>query len=160
VPASDLQTGPNTITITVTNQQLTDAEGGPAAATPDNNPGGLIFNLTVNEKDCGQPPPPACDASNTVQNFVSDTTDTYFSTILAPGNAVPTYVHPAWAPATGDLAGATWIWDSALVTDPSHDETVVFTKHFTVTGTNIESGDITFAADNGYKIVLNGHVID
>jgi uncharacterized repeat protein (TIGR01451 family) len=158
IPAAYLVTGDNVITFVVTNNPLTEEEGGVDAGTPANNPGGLTFKLDVHENDCVAPPQ-SCDA-NTIESFASGGNETFFSTKMLPGNAVPTLVHSAWATtATGPLTGATWIWDSALVTDPTQDETVVFTKHFTVTGNHIDAGSIDIAADNGYKIVLNGHVI-
>ncbi len=151
IPAGDLHTGDNVITFEITNMALEDG-------TPDNNPGGLTYKLDVHENDCVAPPQ-ACDA-NTVQNFTSGGDETFFSTKMLPGNAVPTFVHSAWAPTnTGDLTGATWIWDAFHVVDPTQDETVVFTKHLNVTGNHIDAGSIDIAADNGYKIVLNGHVV-
>jgi len=52
IPAADLNTGANTLEITVTNMPL---ENG----TPATNPGGLLYDLNVNT--CPPPPPPPTD---------------------------------------------------------------------------------------------------
>jgi hypothetical protein len=49
IPASSLQNGPNTITITVTNP-ANNPDGGAPFGNP--NPAGLLYKLTVNSKTC------------------------------------------------------------------------------------------------------------
>jgi fibro-slime domain-containing protein len=50
IPASDLKTGENTITFTVTNMPQVNG-------TNDTNPGGLLYKLVVNQNECQTPPP-------------------------------------------------------------------------------------------------------
>jgi len=73
--------------------------------------------------------------------------------------AVWTYdEHPAW---TADIEDAIWIWDGALVADPSVDQTVAFTRTFFVPeeagmlGVPL-GGVLTIASDNGYTVTVNG----
>ena len=89
-------------------------------------------------------------------------TTTFFSdteTKLQDGSpAVATYnEHPSW---TANIPGATWIWSSYYVDDPLVVDTKNFVKTFDVSNTaNIESGSITMAADNTYKLFVNGSLV-
>lgn len=83
-------------------------------------------------------------------NLVSDT-----SVMAGTNPAVATYVHPAW---TASIPGATWIWESALVANPSATTTVSFTKSFTVSD-EINSATLTLAADNSYAVYVNGDAV-
>lgn len=80
-------------------------------------------------------------------NLVSDT-----SVMAGTNPAVPTYVHPAW---TASIPGATWIWESAFVANPSATTTVSFTKQFTVND-EINSATLNIAVDNSYVVYVNG----
>ncbi|MBP6883919.1 MAG: peptidoglycan-binding protein [Candidatus Pacebacteria bacterium] len=108
----------------------------------------LIAELTVVSCTSG---PNQCDATS--GTVVSDTTAT-----VGDGNAVAlTFIHPGW---TANIPGATWIWATNPVESPTNDgdNTKVFTKTFTVTGTPT-SGTLDIAVDNNYTIKLNGNVI-
>ncbi|HVV15346.1 MAG TPA: peptidoglycan-binding protein [Candidatus Paceibacterota bacterium] len=52
IPAADLVTGENTLTITVTNTEAPEGYTGP-------NPGGLLYSLTVRSQNCTTPEPTA-----------------------------------------------------------------------------------------------------
>jgi len=70
--------------------------------------------------------------------------------------ATSTYVHRNW---TDDIAGATWVWESEYVQDPSTTTIRTFQETFTVTDVN--TAVIEIAADNGYKLIVNGfEVVD
>ena len=56
---------------------------------------------------------------------------------------------------TASIPGATWIWESALVDDPSVNEAFTFKKTFTVNGP-IASTTLTLNADNSYTAWVNG----
>src|SRR5690349_21842581 len=62
-------------------------------------------------------------SANTCElHFYSDTTDQ----ISGWGGAVPTYSgHPDW---TANIPGATWIWKTFFVENPTQEETVDFSK--------------------------------
>ncbi len=81
--------------------------------------------------------------------MVSDATNT----VEGGSNAQATYVPPPpqW-PAV--IPGATWIWSSYFVENPSIDETKTFKKAF-YTGTPTKA-TLTIAADTEYWISLNG----
>lgn len=82
-------------------------------------------------------------------DIVSDTTNL----IDGAANAVATYAsNPAW---TASIPGATWIWSSFNVTDPSVDQTTLFTKSFTLSDP-IASASLTIAADNNFTAAVNG----
>ncbi|MEK7140654.1 MAG: SdrD B-like domain-containing protein, partial [Patescibacteria group bacterium] len=90
-----------------------------------------------------------CDEEVTTV-IVSDTTNE-----VGEGFAVETYEHAAWVDEFGD---AKWIWDAAQVTDPESDQTRVFTKTFNLDGA-VTSAELKIAADNGYKVEVNGNVV-
>ncbi len=70
--------------------------------------------------------------------------------------AVPSWVHPNWDK-TLPAAGATWIWSTEKVTNPSIDQSETFIRNFTWNGP-ITTATISFemAADNRVWIELNG----
>ncbi|NTV44258.1 MAG: DUF5011 domain-containing protein [Candidatus Yonathbacteria bacterium] len=84
------------------------------------------------------------------QLVVSDTSDM----VDAEMHAVEAYVSPLWT-ATANIPGASWIWNAFHTTNPADGETVVFTKHISVTGTPT-SASITISTDDNYKASLNG----
>lgn len=89
-----------------------------------------------------------CEESS--QTIVSDTT----ATVVGGGNAVATFVHGNWT----SVPDATWIWDSAFVANPTQNETKTFEKIFNVNGA-VTASQLTLAADNSYKVWINGHLI-
>ncbi|GEM_PF-3087554 len=73
---------------------------------------------------------------------------------LADGNpSVAAWVHPAW---TAKIPGATWIWKEYLVSNPSQETTVAFTREFNLPA-NAESikGTFAVASDDYYTCYLN-----
>ena len=82
--------------------------------------------------------------------IVSDT-----STLLSDNsNAVATYsANPRW---TASIPGATWIWKTVLVENPTIDEETSFSRTFNIVGTPTVASLIV-AADNGYEISVNGN---
>ncbi len=101
---------------------------------------------TITNDDLTPPAPDQC-------LIVSDETNFY---VEGNDNAVLAWVHAAWADA---LAGASWIWGSEYVTDPSADETQTFTKSFSVTGTPT-AATLTIAVDNGAVVKINGEEVE
>ena len=87
-------------------------------------------------------------------NIVSDTTNIVENGVYA----VPTSTHSSWI-SDAILNPAKWIWDKYYVTTPLTGETKVFLKNFTVTGT-VQSAVIKLASDNGYKLEINGNLVD
>lgn len=82
--------------------------------------------------------------------------DVYSNTVDVV-NGLPaslTWVHSAWT----DIDDAYWIWDDYYVQDPQNDEQYVFTKTFGVTGV-VSEAVFEIAADNGYKLVINGTIV-
>lgn len=61
-------------------------------------------------------------------------------------------IHPAW---TANKNGATWIWSENPIADAANATSATFTKKFTLT-TLPTSGTLEIAADNSYKVALNG----
>ena len=86
-------------------------------------------------------------------NVISDTTNI----VEDGGYAVETYVHSSWISSLANLV-AKWIWNKDKVSDPENDETKVFVKKFNVNGT-VKSANIKLAADNGYKLEINGNSV-
>jgi hypothetical protein len=64
--------------------------------------------------------------------------------------AVATFVHKAWT----SIQGATWIWKTEYVENPTEDETYGFMKEFSIYGT-VSSAALQVAADNSYKVWIN-----
>ncbi len=92
---------------------------------------------------------PVCTATNVEQAIVSDT-----ATNVNGNPSVATWVHPNWT----TVPDATWIWDTAEITNPEVEQTNIFTKNFTVSGA-VLSGGIDIAADNGFKLEVNGTTV-
>jgi len=84
---------------------------------------------------------------------VSDETSTVNDT---EDNAVATYSgHPAW---TAFIPGATWIWPTFYVQNPTSDETNSFTRTFEWHGP-VGSAILDTAGDNSYKVWINGELV-
>lgn len=84
--------------------------------------------------------------------FFSDT-----DTVVVEPNAgaVETYDgHSSW---TADIPGATWVWATDFVENPTQSETYTFTETFTVD--NPSSALLDIAADNGYVVLVNDVVV-
>ncbi len=129
--SSYLQTGSNTLEIDVTNF-------GRAGTTFANNPGGLIYSLTVGDNECT--PPPSCQDTQSVAHIIySDTTNTYSGTD-GTGTAVvvtPTTITTAdW---TASIPSASWIWSTPAITNAAAPNTETFTKTFSISGTPLDS---------------------
>ncbi len=93
------------------------------------------------------PPPTICSV-----DIFSDTQTSFSGDV----NSVPTYSgNSAW---TAQILGATWIWNSYLVLNPTQDETVSFTRTFNLTSVPV-AGSLVIAADNSYAVALNGNPI-
>ncbi|MSP92830.1 MAG: hypothetical protein EXR79_13670 [Myxococcales bacterium] len=76
---------------------------------------------------------------------------------INPKPSVPTFVGPEW---TAKIPGATWIWESALVKDPTLGLLVSFTREFDVQdGAGQVDGTLQLATDNDYWCWLNGKLI-
>ncbi len=62
--------------------------------------------------------------------------------------------HPSW---TASIPGATWIWSSAEVVNPTVDTTAVLTRSFGIpAGASNLTGSLVISADNSYSCTLNG----
>ena len=69
-------------------------------------------------------------------------------------NATPTYDgNPGW---TANIPGATWIWDSNVVTQPSDNQLVLFKRSFFVPG-QVQNAILTIATDNDGNFGINSH---
>lgn len=67
-------------------------------------------------------------------------------------NAVATFVHSAWT----SISGATWIWETPTVVNPTQAETKTFKQYFlTAIDGEVTSATLTLAADNQFKAWLN-----
>ena len=142
--------------------------------TPVNNQCGITYEqtrtygkLSVEEKDhlnfpfphedgyqeTRQVTNPACPIEQC--NVISDATN-----IVEGGtNAVVTWNHPNWADEMTLGSAAEWIWETFNVLSPTTDETKVFVKEFNL-DSSPTSANIKIAADNGFKLEINGNVID
>jgi len=88
-------------------------------------------------------------------NIVSDTSNEYYDGSNWQ-NAVATWVHGSWP----SISGATWIWNSLHVTDPTHPETVQFKKTFALPACETGyTGSIKITTDNEYILKINGHSV-
>lgn len=80
---------------------------------------------------------------------VSDTTNEVVETGL---DAFETWDdHTAW---TANIPGATWIWKSPFVENPTANETYTFKKTFLVE--DVDTATLDVAADNSYEVFING----
>ena len=77
--------------------------------------------------------------------------------VTEEGFAVETWVHDNWADYIPG-SPAVWIWTDYYVDDPAFDETQTFTKDFLVGGP-VSEAMLDIAADNGYKVEINGTVV-
>jgi hypothetical protein len=94
------------------------------------------------------------DESNTPEVMCSTTivSDTSDYVVEAQANAVATWnEHTAW---TASIPGATWIWKTFLVENPTQDETYTFRKSFNWNG-GISNATFTIASDNTFAALLN-----
>ncbi|HAN30172.1 MAG TPA: hypothetical protein DCQ06_01110, partial [Myxococcales bacterium] len=84
---------------------------------------------------------------------------------IVGGTLIPTDLKPAVATYDGfnqwaKLPGATWIWNSKFVTEPSKDQTVFFVHNFTVpAGVEALNGMFEVSADESYLCRLNGLLV-
>jgi len=84
--------------------------------------------------------------------FVSDIS----TTVVNGGNAVLTYnENPGWI---ASISGASWIWSTYKVIDPSATTTTIFKKTFHATSTPV-SAVLKITADNTYIVKANGTTI-
>ncbi|MDQ5949161.1 MAG: hypothetical protein QG589_287 [Patescibacteria group bacterium] len=95
------------------------------------------------------PVAPSCNTEAT-QTIVSDS-----ATLVGGNPSVATWVHPGWT----SIPGATWIWDTVEVPEPTIDQTRIFTRTFSVTG-SVTSASLQIAADNGFLLKVNGDTVD
>jgi hypothetical protein len=86
------------------------------------------------------------------QVFYSDTEHN-----VGEGTSVATYTHSSWA-GVPTTSPAIWMWSDDEVQNPTQDEVKVFTKTFNVGGVPT-SALLSIAADNGYKVIINGNEI-
>ncbi len=136
ISAAALGAGSHTLTFTVKNW-------GQANGTAAKNPAGLKYKLTIDETDCGTPPPPREQCV-----LVSDTTTLEGGT----ASALVTFIHNSW---TALIQSASWIWGEDPATDTAAGKTEIFTKTFWLDGA-VASSTLLIAADNGYTVELNG----
>jgi len=98
IPATSLQTGSNTVTITVTNPAVDP--NNPEVTFADPNPAGLLFKITINSEDCPENLAPIADAGSDQ----SITLPTDFVTLNGSGidtdGTITTY---AWSGAGGTI---------------------------------------------------------
>lgn len=83
--------------------------------------------------------------------FYSDTNH-----MIGEANAVETWTHANWVSTTSP---AKWIWKDLNVQNPTGDEMYTFTRTFNLTGVPTSNAVLSFAADNSYKVVINGNII-
>lgn len=95
-----------------------------------------------------------CDTPAPVCTFdiVSDS-----KTIIEGGVAsVSTYDdHPDW---TANIPGATWIWKTFFVQNPTQDETTTFSRTFKING-EVKIASLVIAADNQYTVSINNNLV-
>ena len=95
------------------------------------------------------PSPPGADTSF---RRIPGTTE---NTTVGAAPAVAVTPNPAWTTAIG---GAQWLWRTATVADPTVAEVDTFTMSFVTTGV-VRRAAIDIAADNGYRVLVNGAVV-
>ena len=84
---------------------------------------------------------------------VSDLTDWVTGPSTPKGaNAVEFPKSSAWG---CDIPGATWIWDSSIITSPTTDQTVNYYKEFFIPGIPV-FGSFKVCADNSVWTKING----
>ncbi len=70
-----------------------------------------------------------------------------------PATSVATWVHPGW---TASIPGATWVWETFNIVDPTVDTTKLFTKYFVLPGV-AQTATLKIATDNSYKVSINSN---
>ena len=75
--------------------------------------------------------------------------------VIGGGFSQATYnQHPFW---TANIPGATWIWKTFLVDDPTVEEFQTFERTFQIASTShVEAATLVVAADNSYTVSVNG----
>lgn len=81
-------------------------------------------------------------------------TQTLVSTPGENGGVAVDPHHSAW---TASISGADWIWSENPIADPVAESIETFTRTFNVTGVPVD-GELEIAADNTYKVSLNGNL--
>ena len=106
----------------------------------------------------------SCESCLATSGFIESDTQTTLDNgdvnLNAPAMLLTT-THPAWtADVDGASTSAKWIWSEDPVTqaDTQTDTTKTFVRNFTVLGTP-SAGQLTIAADNTYKVWVNGAVV-
>lgn len=110
--------------------------------------GGVEMGKTYQCVAWNSPKPQSCNLT-----LVSDA-----GTLVSETNdfAVPTYdEHPSW---TANIPGATWVWVTDKVQNPTGTETNTFVDTFTVTSPS--AATLTVAADNQFVLFVNGDQVD
>jgi hypothetical protein len=92
----------------------------------------------------------------TVKNYLTCEMTSDSGTVVVENNsyATSTYEHRNW---TASIPGATWVWETFLVEDPSEVTVRTFKETFSVDGVGPASLEV--AADNGYKVYMNGNLV-
>ncbi|MBP6860203.1 MAG: hypothetical protein KBC38_01410 [Candidatus Pacebacteria bacterium] len=101
----------------------------------------MVFDV-VNHND---------DFGNDSCMLVSDTTTLEGGTA---SDLVPEPHHESWTAVVDMLA--MWIWGDEEVTDPTGEETQVFTKTFWLESVPASDATLVIGADNSYEVELNG----
>lgn len=84
---------------------------------------------------------------------VSDGTNTANGPNNAGGPAAElTFIHPGW---TATTSNGVWIWETDPVSNPQVDETVRFSKTFSIQA-DVSSAELNIASDNTYRVWING----
>ena len=162
-------TGSNVYRYTLNNLVgVTEGTGASANVFTFNNAGSYLVTLTVNDIS-GEVATSAITITVLTPAFtLSCPGSTLLSAVsnsntLANGPdtsgwmpAVPTYAgNPAW---TASIPGATWIWDSYLVSNPSIDQIVQFSRTLNVPGKLI-SAYLTLSTDNDGTFAVNSNTM-
>jgi len=90
-------------------------------------------------------PPQTCSIYSDTQTLVVESNEPAIATYDGNNN---------W---TASIPGATWIWATEQVQNPSQNETYTFVETFTVD--NPTSALLSIAADNTYRVYVNGVVV-
>lgn len=77
--------------------------------------------------------------------------------VSTPGENGDVEVNPHHSAWTASISGAEWVWSENPIADPVGETTEIFSRTFTVTGTPVD-GSLEMAADNEYKVSLNGNL--
>jgi hypothetical protein len=73
---------------------------------------------------------------------------------IAQAAEAVSWIHPSW---TADISGATWVWESAMVEDPTVTETVRFFQPVDLPeNAELQRATLAIAADNAYAFSMNG----